>query len=47
MIQQIKASEERSRAEVTSFEDWVGGREWGQAFLPVVVTAFHVAFGGA
>ena len=27
------------------FEDLVGGQEWGQAFLPVVVAAFDFAFG--
>jgi hypothetical protein len=29
----------------TEFEDLVGGQEWGQAFLPVVVAAFDFAFG--
>ena len=29
----------------TQFEDLVGGQEWGQAFLPVVVAAFDFAFG--
>ena len=30
----------------TPFEDWVGGREWGQAFLPVVVAASEFGLGG-
>jgi len=29
----------------TQFEDLVGGQEWGQAFLPVIVAAFDLAFG--
>jgi hypothetical protein len=29
----------------TQFEDLVGGQERGQAFLPVVVAAFDLAFG--
>src|SRR5512137_225770 len=29
----------------TQFEDLVGGQEWRQTFLPVVVAAFDFAFG--
>jgi len=29
----------------TPFEDGVGGREWGQAFWPVVVAALDLVFG--